>query len=355
MQDIDKLLRESVEQKASDIFIGARREPIFKIDGVLVPRGEMFTSADVDEFINTMYAKAERSPERFMLTGDDDFPLSIPGVARFRVNVYKQRGTAAAVIRVVAFDIPDYKDMRIPEAVMKLATEKRGLLLVTGTAGSGKTTTLACIIDAINRVRNCHVIMLEDPIEYLQKNKKSLISQREIAADTETYTAALRASLRQAPDIILLGEMRDFETIRTAMTAAETGNLVISTLHTIGAVKTLDRIIDVFPPDQQQQIRIQLSMTLVAVVSQRLLPDLHGGLVPAFEIMHLNSAIRNMIREGKTHQIDGVIQTSASEGNISMDCYILQLFKDGMITAEVALENAINSDYMARRIEGKHH
>jgi twitching motility protein PilT len=350
---VEALLRESVVQKASDIFIGARREAFFKIEGVLVPFGDIMNMAEVDEFVASLYSNAERSMDNFKQTGDDDFPLSVPGVARFRVNVYKQRGTTAAVIRVVAFDIPDYKDMRIPDDVMGLTSEKRGLLLVTGTAGSGKSTTLACFIDAVNRVRNCHIVMLEDPIEYLQKNKKSLISQREISADTETYTAALRASLRQAPDIILLGELRDFETIRTAMTAAETGNLVISTLHTIGAVKTLDRIIDVFPPDQQQQIRIQLSMTLVAVVSQRLIPDKNGGLVPAFEIMRLNSAIRNMIREGKTHQIDGVIQTSASEGNISMDGYILKLYKDGVISADVALENAVNVDQMKRRIEAK--
>jgi twitching motility protein PilT len=352
MPNVDLLLRESVEQKASDVFIGAWRAPFFKVDGILVPRGEVMSDDEVDEFIRILYAKAERSIEQFKKTGDDDFPVSIPGVARFRVNTYKQRGTAAAIIRVVSFDIPDYRKMRIPDEVMALAVEKRGLLLVTGTAGSGKTTTLACIIDAINQERNCHIVTLEDPIEYLQKNKKSLISQREIAADTDSYMSALRASLRQAPDIILLGEMRDFETIRTAMTAAETGHLVISTLHTVGAVQTLDRVIDVFPPDQQQQIRIQLSMVMVAVASQRLIPDKHGGLVPVFEIMRLNSAIRNMIREGKTHQIDGVIQTSAGEGNISMDSYILKLFKEGTITAETAIENAVHQEQMKRRLEG---
>ncbi|MCL1807194.1 MAG: PilT/PilU family type 4a pilus ATPase [Oscillospiraceae bacterium] len=350
--DAENLLRQSVEMRASDVFIGAGRQPFFKIEGVLVPQGgDRMSAVEAEDFIRLLYAMANRPIERFKQSGDDDFPVAVPGVARFRVNAYMQRGTAAAIIRVVAFEIPDYKTMRIPEEVMHLATEKRGLLLVTGTAGSGKTTTLACIIDAINQARNCHIVTLEDPIEYLQRDKKSLISQREISADTESYMSALRASLRQAPDIILLGEMRDFETIRTAMTAAETGHLVISTLHTVGAVTTLDRVIDVFPPDQQQQIRIQLSMVLVAVASQRLIPDKNGGLIPTFEIMRLNSAIRNLIREGKTHQIDSVIQTSAAEGMVSMDSYMVRLFKQGLITAETALENAVNEEQMKRRLD----
>jgi twitching motility protein PilT len=352
MQDVDVLLKQSVEEKASDVFICAGRRPFFKIEGVLVPRGEdRMSTADAEEFIRLLYAMADRPIERFKQTGDDDFPVSIPRVARFRVNTYMQRGTAAAIIRIVSFDIPDYSKMRIPDEVMAFSNEKRGLLLVTGTAGSGKTTTLACIINAINETRNCHIVTLEDPIEYIQRDKKSLISQREIAADTASYMSALRASLRQAPDIILLGEMRDFETIRTAMTAAETGHLVISTLHTVGAVNTLDRVIDVFPPDQQQQIRIQLSMVLVAVVSQRLIPDVNGGLIPAFEIMRFNSAIRSMVREGKIHQIDGVIQTAASEGMISMDSYVLGLVKNGVVSPDVALENAVNMEQMKRRLD----
>jgi twitching motility protein PilT len=351
MPDVETLLWQSVEEKASDVFIGAGRRPFFKIEGVLVPRGEaMMPPHEVRGFIRSLYAMADRSTDRFNRTGDDDFPVSIPGVARFRVNAYKQRGTAAAVIRVVSFDIPDHQKMRIPGEVMALSAEKHGLILVTGTAGSGKTTTLACITDAVNQARNCHIVTLEDPIEYLQKDQKSLISQREIAADTGSYMSALRASLRQAPDVILLGEMRDFETIRAAITAAETGHLVISTLHTVGAVNTLDRIIDVFPPGQQQQIRVQLSMVLTAVTSQRLLPDKNGGLVPAFELMLLNSAIRNMIREGKTHQIDSVIQTSAAEGMTGMDSAVLKLYKDGVIDAGTALENAVNPEQMKRRL-----
>jgi len=256
----------------------------------------------------------------------------------------------AAIIRVVLFNIPDYKELHIPESVMRMASELDGLALVTGPAGSGKSTTLACIIDAINKTRNSHIITLEDPIEYLHRDNESLVSQREISTDTHSYMDALRASLRQAPDIILLGEMRDHETIKTAITAAETGHLVISSLHTVGAANTVDRIIDIFPPEQQQQVRVQLSMSLRMVVSQRLLTDVNGNSVPAFEIMRVNNAISNIIREGKTHQIDSVIQTSAQEDMISMDAYILNLLRSGEITKETAIRNASNHDQMARQL-----
>ena len=219
--------------------------------------------------------------EAFTRAGDDDFSFAVPGLARFRVNAYRQRGSLAAVVRVVAFDIPDWRTLHIPEQVMNLADVTQGMVLVTGTAGSGKSTTQACIIDRINHTRDVHIITLEDPIEFLHRDQRSIISQREIAIDTEDYLSALRACLRQAPDVILLGEMRDHETIRTAMTAAETGHLLIATLHTRGAVNSIDRIIDAFPSGQQSQIRDQLSMVLHTVVSQRLLPDVDGGLVPA--------------------------------------------------------------------------
>ena len=256
----------------------------------------------------------------------------------------------AAVIRVVSFDIPDRNTMEIPDEVMKIAAASRGLVLVTGPAGGGKSTTMACITDAINRSRNAHIITIEDPIEYLHRDVKSIVSQRELATDTGSYVTALRASLRQAPDVIMLGEMRDLETIRVAMTAAETGHLVISTLHTVGAVNTMDRIIDVFPPNQQQQIRVQLAMVLKTVVSQQLLPTLGGGLVPAFEIMHLNSAIRSMIRDSRIHQIDQVIQTSAAEGMVAMDESILRLFKAGRISADTALRYAMAPEQLQRRL-----
>lgn len=256
----------------------------------------------------------------------------------------------AAVIRVVSFGIPNWQDMDIPEEVMKIAKMTRGMVLVTGPAGGGKSTTLACVVDAVNRTRNAHIITIEDPIEYLHRNDKSIISQRELAMDTSSYVTALRASLRQAPDVILLGEMRDLETIQTAMTAAETGHLVISTLHTVGAVNTIDRIIDVFPPTQQQQIRIQLAQVLKTVISQQLLPTVSGALVPAFEIMHLNNAVRTMVRDSRIHQIDSVIQTSAAEGMISMDESILRLYKAGRITAETALHCAMNPDQLQKKL-----
>ena len=353
MIEIQECLHSAVGKDASDIFIGVGRSISFKIDGALIPQdGNIVLPGDAEKMLTDLYAMARRPMNKYIEKGDDDFPVSIPNLARFRVSAYRQRGTMAAIIRVVLFDIPNYKEFNIPDEVMKIASENHGLVLVTGAAGSGKTTTLACIIHAINQTRNCHIITLEDPIEFLHRDNKSLISQREISTDTESYISALRACLRQAPDIILLGEMRDYETIKSAMTAAETGHLIISTLHTIGAVSTIDRIIDVFPSEQQQQIRVQLPMVLQTVVTQQLLPTVEGGLTPAFEIMHLNTAIRNLIREIKTHQIDGIIQTSAHEGMVSMDTSILKLFQSGQITADTAMRYSINSEVMSRRIKG---
>ncbi len=271
-------------------------------------------------------------------------------LARFRVNTYFQRGSQATVIRVVAFRIPDYKEMGIPEQIIELSKLQHGLIIISGTAGSGKSTTQACIIDAINSQREAHIITLEDPIEYLHRNKKSLISQREIAIDTENYLTGLRACLRQAPDVILLGEMRDAETIRTAMTAAETGHLVIATLHTKGAVNTIDRIVDSFPADQQDQIKIQLSLVLNCIVSQQLLHRQQGGMIPAMEIMKTIPAISNMIRDSKNYQIDNVIQTSGNLGMISMDQYIVNLYKKGEISEETALLSAFNPEQMKRKL-----
>ena len=285
-----------------------------------------------------------------MEQGDDDFSFAVPGLARFRVNTYRQRGSLAAVVRVVAFNIPNWQELNIPEQVINLANQTSGMILVTGTAGSGKSTTQACIIDQINKTRACHIVTLEDPIEYLHRNQLSIISQREIAIDTNDYLAALRACLRQAPDVILLGEMRDHETIRTAMTAAETGHLLIATLHTSGAVNTVDRIVDSFPEGQQEQIRVQLSMVLSTVVSQQLLPALDGTLVPAYEIMHMNNNIRTLIRENKSHQIDNAITTGSRDGMISMDQSIYNLYQAGKISKQTALDYASNREYIQRRL-----
>ena len=295
-------LKQAVKEEASDLFIVAGGPVAIKKDKRIIPvsEGRVFPD-ETAALIQGLYVKANRDPESYYARGDDDFSFSVPGLARFRVNTYRQRGSLAAVVRVVAFDIPSWESLGIPAQVMDLADELHGMILVTGTAGSGKSTTQACIIDRINRTREAHIITLEDPIEYLHRDVKSIVSQREIATDTEDYLSALRACLRQAPDVILLGEMRDQETIYTAMTAAETGHLLITTLHTKGAANTIGRIVDTFPSEQQVRIRAQLAMVLHTVVSQQLLPGVDGDLVPAFEIMCVNSAIRNQIREGKVH------------------------------------------------------
>lgn len=339
MSDLKKILMMAVEKKASDIFIVSGLPISVKKDGTIYPVEESDVNPDYAEtLIKKLYTLAERPIERFLKTGDDDFSASVYGVSRFRVNTYRQRGSMAAVIRVVNFEIPDYKELNIPDSVMSVAGESHGLVLVTGPSGSGKSTTQACIIDSINRQKNTHIVILEDPIEYLHKNKKSVISQREIGSDSQSYIAALRASLRQAPNVILLGEMRDYETIQVAMTAAETGHLVIATLHTVGAVNSIDRIIDVFPPAQQGQIRMQLSMVLKSVISQLLVKSSSGKMLPAFEVMHLNNSIRNLIRESKTYQIGVVIQSGSNEGMVTMDKSLEHLCRNGQITKETAMK-----------------
>lgn len=351
MRELLDYLEQAVAEQASDLFIVAGGPVSEKVEGHLRPiSGEKVFPAETERLIMGLYDMADRSMDAYRATGDDDFSFAVPGLARFRVNAYRQRGSLAAVVRLVAFDIPDYRALRIPEKVMDLADLAHGMVLVTGTAGSGKSTTQACIIDRINRTREAHIITLEDPIEYLHRDRRSIVSQREIAIDTTDYLSALRACLRQAPDVILLGEMRDHETIRTAMTAAETGHLLIATLHTNGAVNTIDRIIDAFPSTQQSQIRVQLSMVLRTVVSQRLLPDVDGELVPAYEIMHMNAAIRSMIRDCKNHQIDNVIAAGGGEGMKAMDQSILELYQAGTITRETALEYADHPEQMLRRM-----
>lgn len=351
MRELLDYLEQAVAEQASDLFIVAGGPVCEKVEGHLRPiSGEKVFPAETERLIMGLYDMADRFMDAYRATGDDDFSFAVPGLARFRVNAYRQRGSLAAVVRLVAFDIPDYRALRIPEQVMDLADLAHGMVLVTGTAGSGKSTTQACIIDRINRTREAHIITLEDPIEYLHRDRRSIVSQREIAIDTTDYLSALRACLRQAPDVILLGEMRDHETIRTAMTAAETGHLLIATLHTNGAVNTIDRIIDAFPSTQQSQIRVQLSMVLRTVVSQRLLPDVDGELVPAYEIMHMNAAIRSMIRDCKSHQIDNVIAAGGGEGMKAMDQSILELYQAGTITRETALDYADHPEQMLRRM-----
>lgn len=352
MASILDYLRKAVEDGASDLFVVAGGPVSYKLEGKIVPLGtEKIYPAETERLIREIYEMAGRDATRYWSTGDDDFSFAQPGLARFRVNAYRQRGSLATVIRVVSFEIPDYRALGIPEQVMETAAVSHGLVLISGTADSGKSTTQACIIDRINHTRSAHIITLEDPIEFLHRDVKCIISQREIAIDTENHLAALRACLRQAPDVILLGEMRDYETIRTAMTAAETGHLVLATLHTKGAVNTIDRIIDSFPPAQQPQIRTQLAAVLHSVISQQLLPGTLGNLIPAVEIMRMNSAVRNMIRDNKNFQIDNVIQASGTEGMIGMDQAIWQLYQQGRIEAGTAVNFAGNPEQMQRKLQ----
>lgn len=350
-QSIPEYLSYATTNHASDIFIIAGRPLSFKIDGKLSTYGERMMPADTESFLRQIYHMAnDRNFDSFLETGDDDFSFSIPGLSRFRVNTYRQRGSLAAVIRVIAFELPDPDVLNIPEDVMSAADFTKGMVLVTGPAGSGKSTTMACIVDRINHSREGHIITLEDPLEYLHRHDKCIVSQREICTDTENYLVSLRATLRQSPDVILLGEMRDYETIQTAMTAAETGHLVLSSLHTTGAANTIGRIVDVFEPTQQRQVSIQLSMVLQAVISQQLIPDVNGHTIPVFEVMRLNPAIRNMIRDNKVHQIDGVIASSAHEHMRSMDQSLLELYKQRKITKETALKFASNADMLKRKL-----
>lgn len=349
--DVRNILEEATKREASDIFIIAGRPLTYKSKGIMNTLDDQrMEPKDTFQFVSAIYTLAERSIDDFDRTGDDDFSFAIPGVSRFRVSTFKQRGSYSAVIRVISFTLPHPSELGIPDAVMELTDSRSGMILVTGPAGSGKSTTLACLIDKINHEREAHIITLEDPLEFLHRHEKSIVSQREINTDTENYLTALRAALRQSPDVILLGEMRDYETINTAVTAAETGHLIFSSLHTIGAANTIDRIIDVFPASQQHQISIQLASVLQAVVSQKLVPSVSGEMVPAFEIMVLTPAIRNLIREGKVHQIDGIIYTSAAENMIAMDSSILDLYKKGIIDRHTAISEAVNPEIMEKRL-----
>lgn len=352
MKKVRQYLEKAVHDRASDLFIIAGGPVSYKVDGNIRNLSEEKVFPDeTASLIQGIYQLADRPMDLYLERGDDDYSFASAGLARFRVNAYKQRGSMAAVIRIVQFDIPSCQELSIPDEIMKIANQQHGMVIISGTAGSGKSTTQACIIDKINHERAAHVITLEDPIEYLHRNEKCIISQREIAIDTNDYLSALRACLRQAPDVIQLGEMRDFETIRTAMTAAETGHLLLATLHTKGAVNTIDRIIDTFPPQQQGQIRTQLSMVLNTVVSQQLIPGCDGKMLPVFEIMNMNSAIRNMIRDNKNYQIDNVIQTSAAEGMVSMDQSLISLWQAGRITAETAIAYATNAELVERKVK----
>lgn len=345
------VLKEAVQADASDIFFIAGSPYAFKIKGMIQKRGEeRLMPAEMKDVIQQLYSFSPYNRyETFLHSGDDDYSFSLPEVGRFRVNVYRQRNSEAAVLRVAKFTLPKAEELHIPPTVTELYQQKKGMILVSGPAGSGKSTTLACIIDKINTNRNAHIITIEDPIEYLHPHKKGLVSQREVYHDTKDYLSALRAALRETPEVILLGEMRDEETISTAITAAETGHLLLSTLHTVGAVNTIDRILDTMAHNQHQ-IRSQLSMVLNAVISEQLVPSIDGGVVPVFEIMFVNAAIRSQIREGKTHQIENSMASSKQSGMVLMDDALLQLYQQGKITKETALLYSLHPDTMRMRL-----
>lgn len=347
---IQTYLETAVRRNASDLHITVGKPPILRLDGELTniddkPLKPEDTSAMVKELIpeNRFAAFEER--------GELDFNYSIGRMGRFRVNAYKQRGSYGMALRVVYGSIPGLDELGLPLVVSELARKQRGLILVTGPTGSGKSTTLAAMVDLINTERSCHIITLEDPIEYLHSHKRSIVNQREVGNDTQSFANGLRAALREDPDVILVGEMRDLETIATAITAAETGHLVLSTLHTNGAANTVDRIIDVFPPHQQEQVKVQLSGVLNGIISQQLLVK-NGmkGRVGAFEIMISTNAIRNLIREGKTHQLQSNIQTGGKFGMQTMDKALLDLYHKGIISRDNALTYSFDYDYIRTQL-----
>lgn len=346
--NILELLQKTIDNKASDLHITVAVPPIIRINGELVRMGEQnLMPKDTIDLANQILNQSQI--QELEEKGELDLSFSNPGLGRFRVNIYKQRGSYGIAFRTVALQIPSMEQLGLPLIMKNLASKHRGLILVTGPTGSGKSTTLASMIDYINQKRACHILTLEDPIEYLHKHHKSMVNQREIGNDSYSFANALRAALRQDPDVILVGEMRDLETIGIAITAAETGHLVMSTLHTIGAAKTIDRVIDVFPPHQQQQIKVQLSSVLEGIISQQLLPKSDGsGRVAALEVMITNVAIKNLIREGKTHQIQSLIQTGSKFGMKTMDYSLNELYRKGLISKDTALEHCIDKDMFER-------
>ncbi len=347
---IEQLLMTAREHSASDLHVTVGAPPKIRINGKLISMDlPLVTPEDVQRLLKDMLR--EPYTQSLKEKGEADFSLEMNRLGRVRVNVLKQKGNYAFVCRLINDTPPIPAEIGLPDSLVGLTRKKRGLVLVTGPTGSGKSTTLASLINEINVNQRSHIITLEDPIEYVHQHKQSIVNQREIGTDTLSYSAALRAALREDPDVILVGEMRDLDTIATAITAAETGHLVFSTLHTIGAAKTIDRVIDVFPPHQQQQIRIQLAAVLEAVVSQQLLPLQDGkGRIAAFETMHANTAIRNLIREGKTHQIESIMQTGRKQGMQTMDDAIYELYLKRKIDADTALDFAVDPYILEKKL-----
>ncbi|MFZ5989510.1 MAG: type IV pilus twitching motility protein PilT [Bacillota bacterium] len=350
MIELNELLRIGVGNKASDVHIAVGRAPSFRINGHMrLIDAEPLTGEDT-----LQYAKSCLDKEKFehlMSVGEVDLSMTVPGVSRFRVNAFLQRGSVSMVFRVLSSNIPTLESLNLPDVIKQLCNIKEGLILVTGPTGSGKSTTMASIINEINSTKDGHILTLEDPIEYIFKHDRCVVNQREVGQDSKSYASALRAALREDPDVIFIGEMRDIESISIAVTAAETGHLVLSTLHTLGAAKTIDRLIDVFPPHQQQQIRVQVSSALKAVISQRLVPDIeHKGRVAAIEIMVVTPAISNLIREGRAAGINSCIQTGATLGMQLLDKSIADLYEQKRISKDDAYAYCVDKDALRRYV-----
>jgi len=353
--DINELLRTATERKASDLHLKVGSQPIIRIDGKLIPMIEKKRLMQEDTIQMAFSLMNNAQKQKFKEDHEIDLAYSVPGLGRFRCNIFQQRGTVGLVLRVIPVKIKTIRELDLPPVLEKLSMEERGMVLVTGTTGSGKSTTLAGMIDYVNANRTTHIMTIEDPIEYLHRDKKSIVNQREIGADTIEFSKALKSALRQDPDIILVGEMRDYETIETALTAAETGHLVFSTLHTIDATETINRIISVFPPYQQKQIRLQIAAVLKGVISQRLLPRLDAkGRVPAVEVMIATGLIREcIIEKEKTRMIHDAIEQGVSQyGMQTFDQSIMKLLKAGLIAEEVALRSCSNVDDFKLKLKG---
>lgn len=345
--ELNQLVALSKEQRASDIHLVRGLPPRIRVDGVLKDFGQPLTAEDCEQYARQMAGKQYDSIAKI---GELDLAITFPGHIRCRINLFRQQGAVSAAIRILSEQIPELDSLGLPPAVQSLPGLKRGIVLVTGETGSGKSTTLAAMLNRINQTASKHIITLEDPIEYIYRPNRCIINQREVGTDTESYESGLRAILREDPDVILIGEMRDLTTIETALTAAETGHLVFATLHTNSAPDSIDRIVDVFPELRQKQIRMQLSTTLMAVLSQQLLAKKSGGRVAACELMMVTPAIRNLIREGKTPQLASSMATSAAEGSITMDNSIIALYRKGAISAETARAAAHDAEYVKKSV-----
>jgi len=347
---IEQLLQRAIDKDASDVHIKADGPPYFRIDGDLVPRRRDISAAEVEGIINELLNPAQR--EHLDKLGEVDLAYSHPRLGRFRVNVFHQRGTTSMVMRRIKSVVPSFEELFLPPAIERLTRLQRGLVLITGTTGSGKSTSLAAIIDYINERRKCHIVTIEDPIEYTHRDKLAVVNQREIHIDTTSFTTALRAVMRQDPDVILVGEMRDLDTFQAAISATETGHLVFTTLHTTDAMQTVDRIVDLFPTNQQDQVRSQLSMNLKAIVCQRLLPRTNGGRVPACEVLFVSPGVQKLIKENRLDKIPTAIQQGREDGSQSFNDSLYALLKAKLITESVALEVSDNPAQLSLMLQG---